>query len=95
MGKLKTRVKGPGSKGKRWAKGQSSSSNPSTNKHREAAKGRFFQPFLFNNNATASAEKAGLTEEALMQHTYASDGNKVYCIQNVLVVQKVALILTQ
>ena len=78
MGKLKTRVKG-GSKGKRWAKGQSSSSNPSTNKHRQAAKSRFFQPFLANNNV---ADKAGLTEEALMQHTYASDGAKVILLCN-------------
>lgn len=31
------------SKNKRWKKGQSSSSNPSTKKHREAAKHRFFQ----------------------------------------------------
>ena len=77
MGKLKTRVKGPGSKGKRWAKGQSSSSNPTTKKHREVAKSRFFQPFLFGP-PEGSAQKSGLTEEALKQHTYASDISKVF-----------------
>nr|CAG4641434.1 EOG090X00E0 [Eurycercus lamellatus] len=75
MGKLKTRVKGPGSKGKRWAKGQSSSSNPTTKKHREAAKSNFFQPFLLNAKPTTN-EKTGLTEEALKQHTYASNVSK-------------------
>lgn len=76
MGKLKTRIKGPGSKGKRWAKGQSSSSNPTTNKHREVAKSRFFQPFLFGP-PPGTEKKSGLTEEALKQHTYASQLSKV------------------
>lgn len=44
MGKFRHRMKG--SKGKRWAKGHSSSSNPSTSNHREAAKSRFFQDNL-------------------------------------------------
>lgn len=76
MGKLKTRIKGPGNKGKRWAKGQSSSSNPTIKKHREVAKTRFFQPFLFGPPA-GSTQKSGLTEEALKQHTYASESSKV------------------
>ena len=41
MGKNKVRVKNRG-KGERWAKGQSSNSNPSKNKHRLAAKSRIF-----------------------------------------------------
>nr|SVE73376.1 EOG090X00E0 [Daphnia atkinsoni] len=75
MGKLKTRIKGPGNKGKRWAKGQSSSSNPTIKKHREVAKTRFFQPFLFGAPA-GPAQKSGLTEEALKQHTYATESLK-------------------
>lgn len=80
MGKLKTRVKGPGSKAKRWAKGQSSSSNPSFSKHRQAAKGNFFQPFILNAKPTLNEDnnKGGLTEEALKQHTYATNTSKVY-----------------
>ncbi len=79
MGKLKTRIKGPGNKGKRWAKGQSSNSNPTIKKHREVAKTRFFQPFLFGPPA-GSTQKSGLTEEALKQHTYASESSKVILI---------------
>nr|CAG4647640.1 EOG090X00E0 [Moina brachiata]SVE92835.1 EOG090X00E0 [Moina brachiata] len=71
MGKLKTRIKGPGSKAKRWPKGQSSSSNPTTKKHREAAKGAFFQPFQLYTKPS-SEEKGGLTEDILKQHTYAT-----------------------
>ena len=41
MGKNKVRIK-KNSKGERWAKGQSSNSNPSKTKHRVAAKSRFF-----------------------------------------------------
>ncbi|EFX68356.1 hypothetical protein DAPPUDRAFT_260244 [Daphnia pulex] len=68
-------VRGPGNKGKRWAKGQSSSSNPTIKKHREVAKTRFFQPFLFGPPA-GSTQKSGLTQEALKQHTYASESSK-------------------
>ena len=72
MGKLRVRTKG--TKGKRWAKGHSSSSNPSTSKHREAAKSNFFQPFLLNSkpNTGEPTTKGGLTEEALKQHTFAA-----------------------
>nr|CAG4649918.1 EOG090X00E0 [Sida crystallina] len=77
MGKLRTRTKG--SKGKRWAKGHSSSSNPSTKKHREAAKSNFFQPFLLNSKPTSGehVSKGGLTEDALKQHTFASQTERL------------------
>lgn len=42
MGKFRSKLKGQ-SKGKRWPKGQSSSSNPETRKYRDLAKSRFFQ----------------------------------------------------
>lgn len=45
MGKFRSKLKGQ-TKGKRWPKGQSSSSNPETHKHRDAAKSRFFQENL-------------------------------------------------
>lgn len=47
-------------KGKRWRKGQSSSSNPETHTHRLAAKSRFFQENL--------NPKSNLTSEALEKH---------------------------
>jgi hypothetical protein len=40
MGKNKVRV--GGSKGARWARGQSSNSNPAKSKHRTQARSRFF-----------------------------------------------------
>lgn len=45
MGKFRSKLKGQ-TKGKRWPKGQSSSSNPETRKHRDQAKSRFFQANL-------------------------------------------------
>ncbi|XP_050305349.1 RRP12-like protein [Anthonomus grandis grandis] len=45
MGKFRSKLKGQ-TKGKRWAKGQSSSSNPETHKYRDQAKSRFFQENL-------------------------------------------------
>ncbi|XP_046383339.1 RRP12-like protein [Ischnura elegans] len=56
MGKFRPRVK---SKGKRWAKGQSSSSNPEIRKFRDSAKSRFFHENL---------GQTGLTTEALQKH---------------------------
>ena len=44
MGKSVARIRFKGSKGKRWKKGQSSSSNPVLSSFREAAKNRFFAP---------------------------------------------------
>lgn len=42
MGKFRSKLKGQ-AKGKRWPKGQSSSSNPETRKYRDSARSRFFQ----------------------------------------------------
>jgi len=58
MGKTRIRLKG--ARGKRWAKGHSSSSNPTTTKHRDAAKSRFFQENL--------GLPSSLTAEALKKH---------------------------
>ncbi|KAF5291161.1 hypothetical protein FQA39_LY14403 [Lamprigera yunnana] len=54
MGKFRNKLKGS-SKGKRWAKGHSSSSNPEKNKHRNLAKSRFFQENLGTGNLTSVA----------------------------------------
>jgi len=64
MGKNKVRL--GGSKGERWAKGQSSNSNPSKKKHRNAAKSKFF-----NHGSTDGSSK--LTSAALLRHD-ASQG---------------------
>ena len=50
MGKNKVRTKNKG-KGERWAKGQSSSSNPSKTKFRNAAKSKFL-----NHGGTAGSD---------------------------------------
>ncbi|KAK5645482.1 hypothetical protein RI129_006782 [Pyrocoelia pectoralis] len=57
MGKFRSKLKGS-TKGKRWTKGQSSSSNPETHKHRDLAKSRFFKENLGGS----------LTSEALQKH---------------------------
>ncbi|XP_054266666.1 RRP12-like protein [Macrosteles quadrilineatus] len=66
MGKTRIRLKG--AKGKRWAKGHSSSSNPQTTKHRDAAKSRFFQENL--------SLPSSLTTEALKKHNAFTFGAK-------------------
>ncbi|XP_032528017.2 RRP12-like protein [Danaus plexippus] len=70
MAKFRSKLKGK-LKGKRWQKGQSSNSNPKTQKYREMAKSRFFQENLSN---------AGLTEQAVLKHdalmTYGHSGGK-------------------
>ncbi|CAK1541827.1 unnamed protein product [Leptosia nina] len=58
MAKFRSKLKGK-SKGKRWQKGQSSNSNPKTQKYREIAKSRFFQENLGGT---------GLTQQALQKH---------------------------
>ncbi|CAH2093470.1 unnamed protein product [Euphydryas editha] len=58
MGKFRSKLKGQ-TKGKRWQKGQSSNSNPKTQKYREMAKSRFFQENLSNS---------GLTQQAVLKH---------------------------
>lgn len=45
MGKFRSKLKRH-SKGAKWARGQSATSNPENKKHRLAAKSRFFQPNL-------------------------------------------------
>ncbi|XP_029179046.1 RRP12-like protein [Nylanderia fulva] len=57
MGKL-LRL-GSRKKAKRWAKGQSSSSNPTTMKHRKQATGMFFKDF---------SDTPGITKEDLQKH---------------------------
>lgn len=47
MGTFRTRIK---KKGKRWIKGQSSNSNPSTNKFRTHAKNNFFKEDVSGKN---------------------------------------------
>ncbi|CAG9830042.1 unnamed protein product [Diabrotica balteata] len=56
MGKFRSKLKGQ-TKGKRWPKGQSSSSNPETKKHRDLAKSRFFQENLGPSSLTSDALK--------------------------------------
>uniref|UniRef100_A0A1Y1JYP8 Uncharacterized protein n=1 Tax=Photinus pyralis TaxID=7054 RepID=A0A1Y1JYP8_PHOPY len=56
MGKFRSKLKG-GPKGKRWTKGQSSSSNPETHKHRDLAKSRFFKENLGGNLTTDALHK--------------------------------------
>ncbi|XP_015121144.1 RRP12-like protein [Diachasma alloeum] len=58
MGKIGPRLTSR-KKAKRWQKGQSSSSNPETKKHREQARSRFFQENLGST---------GLTTETLQKH---------------------------
>ncbi|XP_076241510.1 RRP12-like protein isoform X1 [Calliopsis andreniformis] len=58
MGKLGPRLSSR-KKAKRWAKGQSSSSNPETTKHREQASWMFFKE---------TTGKPGLTKEDLQKH---------------------------
>ncbi|KAJ8910882.1 hypothetical protein NQ315_000513 [Exocentrus adspersus] len=59
MGKFRSKLKGQ-TKGKRWPKGQSSSSNPEIRKHRDLAKHGFFQDNL--------GYTSGLTSDALRKH---------------------------
>lgn len=51
-------------KGKRWKKGQSSTSNPESRRYREKAKNRFF---------SKSAGDSGLTVDALAQHDQSQE----------------------
>lgn len=45
MSKFRSKLKRH-TKGAKWARGQSSTSNPENKKHRNAARSRFFQPNL-------------------------------------------------
>lgn len=63
------RVRVKSAKGKRWQKGQSSSSNPQTKKHRAAARGKF-SDHLSQNGTPQQTHKLGvpLTTDALASH---------------------------
>lgn len=61
MGRVSARMKSV--KGKRWKKGQSSSSNPQTNKHRTAARGKFSGHLAQTHEAALT-----LTTDALASH---------------------------
>ena len=65
MGKGKVRLRA--GKGKRWRKGQSSSSNPETKKHRMVAKGKLGSHL---SQAVGVVNRPGLTltKEALATH---------------------------
>ncbi|KAL1502843.1 hypothetical protein ABEB36_007927 [Hypothenemus hampei] len=58
MGKFRSKLKGQ-TKGKRWPKGQSSSSNPETRKYRDQAKSQFFQ---------VNSGPSALTTDTLKKH---------------------------
>ena len=55
-----------GVKGKRWKRGQSSSSNPDTKKHRLAAKGKFGNHLAQANSIEKPTVE--LTKDALASH---------------------------
>jgi ribosomal RNA-processing protein 12 len=78
MGRPGGRVRLRGQKGKRWQKGQSSSSNPHTHKHRNAARGKF-GGHLSQVNVTSHEGEVGatLTTDALASHD-AIQGEKDY-----------------
>lgn len=66
MGRLKGRVRVKSVKGKRWKKGQSSSSNPETSKHRNAARGKFTGHLA--QGAATQGQGVTLTTDALASH---------------------------
>ena len=66
MGKGKVRLRA--GKGKRWRKGQSSSSNPDTKKHRMVAKGKLGSHLSQAGGGVANRPGLTLTKEALATH---------------------------
>ncbi|KAJ8983810.1 hypothetical protein NQ317_008936 [Molorchus minor] len=66
MGRFRSKLKGQ-TKGKRWPKGQSASSNPDTRKHRNLAKSRFFQEDLGASGLTSAALKKHDAIQSLSQ----------------------------
>ncbi|CAK1589953.1 unnamed protein product [Parnassius mnemosyne] len=72
MGKFRSKLKGK-SKGKRWQKGQSSNSNPKSQKYREMAKSRFFQE---NLGSTGLTQQAVLKHDAMMIYGHSSGKQK-------------------
>lgn len=55
-------------KGKRWQKGQSSSSNPQTHKHRNAARGKFSGHLAHVQDQVKEERAITLTADALASH---------------------------
>ena len=69
MGKFRVRTNKGASKKQRWEKGQSSSSNPSKTKHRDAAKSRMLRSGFGQQPASATPSGLGrLTAECLLRH---------------------------
>jgi ribosomal RNA-processing protein 12 len=73
MAKNRIRAKTPKSARHRWAKGHSSSSNPSSHLHRDAAKAKAMTAFAHAGPAGGTAKVSGsgpskLTEETLLKH---------------------------
>ena len=66
MGKGRVRLRA--GKGKRWRKGQSSSSNPETKKHRTVAKGKFGSHLSQVVGVVNRSPGLPLTKEALATH---------------------------
>ncbi|XP_053617752.1 RRP12-like protein [Plodia interpunctella] len=83
MGKFRSKIKGK-TKGKRWPKGQSSTSNPKLQKYREMAKSRFFQENLGNTGLT---QKAVQKHEAMMTYGH-STGKPRSDAENELIIAK-------
>ena len=67
------RVRPKAGRARRWRKGQSSSSNPETKKHRQAAKGKFGTHL--SQPHTDSCPNP-LTEKALASHDAAIQGEE-------------------
>ena len=65
MGRVGSLVRLKSLKGKRWQKGQSSSSNPQTHKHRNAARGKFSGHLA---QSQTQEQGAVLTKDALASH---------------------------
>ena len=60
-------------KAKRWKKGQSSSSNPASSKHRDVAKGKFGSHL--SQVGYSSSGAVSLTTEALASHDASQEDN--------------------
>ena len=65
MGKV---VRLRGVKGKRWGKGQSSSSNPQTKRHRLVARGKFGDHLAQANTQNSQNNGVVLTKRAVATH---------------------------
>lgn len=75
MGKAVVRVRVRGAKGKRWGKGQSSSSNPQTKRHRLAAQGKFGDHLAQASMPQIPDQGMTLTRDALASHN-ANQGDE-------------------